>query len=51
MAKPLATDTFMRRNGHSMWVAEGADGERTEAIKAALNAQSDSDEEEVQESE
>ena len=49
MSKPLATDEFMRRNGRSMWVASGAEGERTQAIKAALKG--DSNEEQTEDDE
>lgn len=51
MSKPLATDKFMRLNGRAMWVAGEAKGERTEAIRKALNAQSDTDESDIQEDE
>lgn len=51
MSKPLATDKFMRLNGRSMWVAGEAKGERTEAIKKALSAESDSNEDQSQEDE
>lgn len=51
MAKPLATDEFMRRNGRSMWVAAGAKGERSEAIKAALHSKDDSNEEKTEDDE
>ena len=50
MSKPIATDDFMRLNGRSMWVAGEAEGEGVELLKAALLPQSDSDEEEIQDS-
>lgn len=50
MSKPIATDEFMRLNGRSIWVAGEAEGEGAEPSKAARRLQSDSDEEEIQDS-